>query len=311
MHMKGFFHHFFTPQESNNHRAVLLHHKSLFIVILLLFVGQFVFVELKKELPSVLGAAVDVTTEELLLLTNKKRQEYNISPLKTNRALEFSAQRKAEDMLRQNYWAHDAPDGKTPWVFIKSSGYNYVYAGENLARGFTDAEGIVEAWMASPTHRENILSGNYSEVGFAVVEGELLGEDTTLVVEMFGGTSLPTGEKSLARDIASSLSSSGQMMSPQVLPGTVVESYVDKVQLSMPIDRFMRVQYSPTIDTKSVAKNISITLVLLFITVLTIDLIITKRRQIVRLVGHNTDHIMFLSFVLLFVFILSNGAVLP
>ena len=80
-----------------------------------------------------------------------------------------------------------------------------MYAGENLAKGFRTAEGVHEAWMASPTHKENIMSPNYKDIGVAVVEGTLLGKETTLVVQMFGNqtnqiykptTSTPTTSKS-------------------------------------------------------------------------------------------------------------------
>ena len=93
-------------------------------------------------------------------------------------------------MFAKNYWAHVSPDGTTPWVFIKSAGYSYVYAGENLARGYNTSQDVVTAWMASPEHKQNMLSSNYQNVGFAIVTGNLTGEDTVLVVEMFGSTAL-------------------------------------------------------------------------------------------------------------------------
>ena len=86
-------------------------------------------------------------------------------------------------MFSKDYWAHNAPDGTTPWVFIKNTGYNYIYAGENLARGFNSASDVINAWMNSPEHRQNVLSPNYQNVGFAVATGTLSGEDTVLVVE--------------------------------------------------------------------------------------------------------------------------------
>src|SRR5258706_10350524 len=93
-------------------------------------------------------------------------------------------------MFAKDYWAHIAPDGTTPWSFIKGAGYNYVYAGENLARGYFSASDVVNAWMASPEHRENMLSSKFADVGFSAQNGKLTGEDTVLVVEMLGSTSL-------------------------------------------------------------------------------------------------------------------------
>ncbi len=67
-----------------------------------------------------------------------------------------------------------------------SSGYQYEFAGENLAKNFIFSQAVVDAWMASPSHRENILRNDYTEVGYAIVNGVLNGEETTLVVQMFG-----------------------------------------------------------------------------------------------------------------------------
>jgi hypothetical protein len=74
------------------------------------------------------------------------------------------------------------------------SGYDYVYAGENLAKGFNSSQGVHNAWMASKSHRENILNANYREVGIAVVPGELNGDYVILVVQMFGSLSAEPSE---------------------------------------------------------------------------------------------------------------------
>lgn len=143
-----------------------------------------------------MGTSVDITSQELLLFTNQDRQKEGLSALTINNQLSQAAALKATDMFGKNYWAHNAPEGTTPWFFIKEAGYVYVYAGENLARGFNSSEDVVKAWMASPSHRENMLSKNYQDVGFAVVPGKLNGEDTVLVVEMFGGK----GEVPIAKE---------------------------------------------------------------------------------------------------------------
>ena len=60
-------------------------------------------------------------------------------------------------------------------IFIEQEGYQYIYAGENLAVDFSESSEVIEAWFDSPSHRENLLSHNYSEIGFAVINGELKG----------------------------------------------------------------------------------------------------------------------------------------
>lgn len=109
------------------------------------------------------------TPENLLVYTNEQRAKYGLQPLVLNTLLNDSAQTKAEHMKLNNYWAHIAPDGTTPWFFFTNAGYSYSKAGENLACGFSDAESVITGWMNSPTHRANILTPEYTEVGFGIV----------------------------------------------------------------------------------------------------------------------------------------------
>lgn len=94
-------------------------------------------------------------------------------------------------MFENNYFAHESPSGDPPWKWFKESGYVYTYAGENLAMNFVEAEEVHEAWMASPTHRANIVNSNYREIGVAAGVGKINGEEVTLVVQMFGTTFVP------------------------------------------------------------------------------------------------------------------------
>jgi uncharacterized protein YkwD len=72
-----------------------------------------------------------------------------------------------------------SPDGTEPWDFILGEKYDYIYAGENLAKNFSTFDDVVEAWYNSPSHKENLLNKNYTEMGFAIVNGELNGYETT------------------------------------------------------------------------------------------------------------------------------------
>ena len=89
-------------------------------------------------------------------------------------------------MMTRSYFAHDTPEGKKPWQWINRGEYDYVYAGENLALDFTSAEVVHSAFMKSPSHRRNILNPKYKEIGIAVLNGEMNGQQTTLLVEFFG-----------------------------------------------------------------------------------------------------------------------------
>lgn len=128
----------------------------------------------------------EIDPEIMVNLTNGSRREAGLSELILNTQLASAAEKKADDMFQLQYFEHNSPDGKTPWVFIKSAGYEYVYAGENLAMDFVSAEGVHKALMESSSHRENILNVNYSDVGISVKKGLFKGAETIMVVEMFG-----------------------------------------------------------------------------------------------------------------------------
>ncbi len=136
--------------------------------------------------------ATEITSSSIVNLANQARTLYSLNTLSNNARLEAAALAKANNMFELQYWDHFGPNGESPWQFIRAAGYNYVYAGENLARGFRTAEGVHEAWMASPTHKANIVSPNYEDIGVSVVTGVLEGSQTILVVQMFGSLSMPS-----------------------------------------------------------------------------------------------------------------------
>jgi len=133
-----------------------------------------------------LSLAHAATADALIDLANSSRTENGLADLTENSRLTSAAYAKANDMLSNDYFAHTSPSGKTPWDFIKAVGYDYTYAGENLAIGYNADKELHDAWMDSPTHRANILNGNFHEIGIAVVNGEYEGAETTVVVQMFG-----------------------------------------------------------------------------------------------------------------------------
>ncbi|MBI4101382.1 MAG: hypothetical protein HY443_00265, partial [Candidatus Nealsonbacteria bacterium] len=93
----------------------------------------------------------------------------------------------AKDILEKGYFDHWSPEGVSPWYWFNEAGYDYKFAGENLAIGFLDSEEVHRAWLDSPTHKENILNRNYQEIGLAVLKGEFAGRgETNVVVQLFG-----------------------------------------------------------------------------------------------------------------------------
>jgi hypothetical protein len=140
---------------------------------------------LKREESLVLGAKTSLNTKEILSLLNLERAKKGLGPVNENEKLMVAAKNKGENMLALDYWAHVSPDGMEPWTFLQAEDYNYQSAGENLARDFKSENDLVAAWMASPTHRANILNGNYLEVGLAVLDGIIGDRPVVLVVNFF------------------------------------------------------------------------------------------------------------------------------
>lgn len=123
-----------------------------------------------------------LSMEQIMQLVNADRTQSGLPALNLNSTLNLAAYAHAEDMLSHHYFAHTSPSGVDPWYWMSELGYNYSFAGENLAIGYSNAQELVNSWMGSTDHRANILSPNFSEVGLAVIKGS----DSTLVVQMFG-----------------------------------------------------------------------------------------------------------------------------
>lgn len=301
-------HNLFIPHSKNNHRSKLLHNTSLFIFILLLLSVSAVFRTIERSNPEILGISYSISENALLTLVNNERAKQNLPPLSLNENLSTAAHGKAQHMFANNYWAHFADDGTTPWDFIKKAGYNYVSAGENLAKGFTEDNDIVQAWMNSPSHRDNILSPKYKDIGFAIVEGNMTGEDTVLVVEMFGAQDVPIYAANTPLTAKSSetqkakvrvLTESQSVVMQEASRDSSKQSEIQSAVSSMPL-----------IDIQKASKTIAFVFLGMLLFTLIVDLVIVERKKIPRLIGHNLDHILLISLFILFLLIEKNGGIL-
>lgn len=124
-------------------------------------------------------------------LTNEERVAEAVIPLQRNAVLDEAARLKAEHMATEQYFAHYSPDGVSPWDWFEEVRYTYAHAGENLAIHFSDSGEVVEAWMDSPSHRANIVNGNYTEIGVGTAKGVYEGYETVFVVQLFGTPASP------------------------------------------------------------------------------------------------------------------------
>lgn len=139
----------------------------------------------------------DITESALENFANQTRQSMGLPALAENQKLGQAAQLKAENMVQNNYFSHTSPTGITPWHWFLQVGYNYKYAGENLAIGFFDSEEVYKAWLNSAEHKANIINPNYKEIGTAVLGG--FGKNNAVVVVQEFASPLP--EKSVAAQL--------------------------------------------------------------------------------------------------------------
>lgn len=133
------------------------------------------------------AVATPFRPEEVVEETNRMRVEVGLPPLVYDSLLADAAAAKVVDMFEQQYFDHITPQGKGPDSFVKAAGYAYISVGENLALGnFGDEGALVDAWMESPGHRENILRSQFTEIGVAVGRGTFNGQRVTIAVQHFG-----------------------------------------------------------------------------------------------------------------------------
>lgn len=125
-------------------------------------------------------------SEAIIKLTNIYRQEAGLKPLLINPRLTQAAINKANDIITNQYFSHTSPEGKRFSDWIKEVNYSYFYSGENLAIDFTSAEDAFSAWLQSDKHRQNIERSEFQEIGVASISGKFNGQQTTVIVQLFG-----------------------------------------------------------------------------------------------------------------------------
>ena len=184
--MKRVFKDNFVPHEGNDYAPHILQ-KAAMTAMLGLVLLSFTMANLQALIWVNVDWLVSAVLPAVVINeTNDERADEALVSLVRNTSLDRAAQLKAEHMAELGYFAHYAPDGTSPWHWFRISNYSFVHAGENLAVHFNDSRQVVRAWMDSPTHRANIMNGNFTEIGIGVAEGEFEGHETLFVVQMFG-----------------------------------------------------------------------------------------------------------------------------
>ena len=151
------------------------------------FIGLLFFIPKNDSFAQVYEKKAGVIeSTEILKLINQEREQYNLPKLQTNDKLMQAAQNKAQDLITKQYFSHSSPDGRSFSSWIKLQNYEYVRVGENLAIFFTDNEKLVNAWLNSDLHRQNILNPYYQDTGISTMTGNFQGKETFVVVQIFG-----------------------------------------------------------------------------------------------------------------------------
>lgn len=190
----------------------------IFVSVFLSFGSYGSVVASKISHPSghVLAYATTMSIRGLLRDTNNARAANGVAPLSINMELDASAQAKAKDMVARDYWSHNTPDGSPPWVFVDAQGYTYQKLGENLATGFSDEQSVINGWMASPPHRENLLDPVFTDVGFGFANIDnykaIGGGPMTIIVSHYGKPAAQAKQSILSTGTTKS-SSGGQSSS--------------------------------------------------------------------------------------------------
>ncbi|MFH2086011.1 MAG: CAP domain-containing protein [bacterium] len=291
--------HWFTPHHTNNFRAHLLHNSGILAIIGIILSAN-VFIRLLDSTSlHILGFTSSVTIDEVVRATNEQRISAGLKPLSYNERLADAARRKAANMFEENYWAHNSPSGKSPWVWFTDAGYNYVFAGENLAKDFGSTDRLMSAWMASTTHHDNIVNPKYSEIGIAVVPGTLQGQETVLVVQLFGAAQGGFVSKEAS---AKAAPTPAPIQVAEVKGQEVVEPVAPP---SSPVPAEI-----PKWNQFNLARTLNLGTTALFILALILDLLLAESHQISRRVGNNWAHILFINFILLATTIVNAGKIL-
>ena len=219
-----------VPHKKNGFRPHLIRYYGIIAIVFVVIGLQFGYNGAKTG--NVLGVESNITITSLFNQTNVYRQENKVGTLNLNEKLNKAAYLKAQDMFAKQYWAHDSPDGVQPWSWFAQVGYNYDEAGENLAKNFSTTNGVMTAWIESPTHKANIIKSSYKDVGFAVVSGLLDKKPATLVVALYGspassavasaGTNVSESSEASQPNVLTQFAVAAQSITPAVMWGLLI-----------------------------------------------------------------------------------------
>lgn len=177
---------YFIPHKENDHKPHAVRGRMMLYALMVVLLVEAVFLFQNFVVAPRTNFLAAILPDVLVDLTNEERQVGGLAQLAPNPLLEEAAAGKAKDMAEKGYFAHVSPDNQSPWYWLQEAGYDFSYAGENLAVNFVDSKDVTSAWMNSPTHRANILKKEYTDIGIAAARGTYRGRETIFIVQLFG-----------------------------------------------------------------------------------------------------------------------------
>lgn len=117
------------------------------------------------------AAASGDMAQQVEALVNHHRARLGCPALQWDARAAAAAQAHSEDMARRNYFAHVSPDGRSPVDRLRAQGVAFRAVAENIAYGQPTAQAVVQGWLASPGHRQNIENCVYTRDGVGYSNG--------------------------------------------------------------------------------------------------------------------------------------------
>lgn len=109
--------------------------------------------------------------QQVLTLVNQERASAGLAPLSMHAGCAQVAYDHSWDMDFRDFFSHTNPDGASPFNRMANAGITYSAAAENIAAGYATAADVMNGWMNSQGHRDNILNANFTEIGIGVRQG--------------------------------------------------------------------------------------------------------------------------------------------
>ena len=117
-----------------------------------------------------LGPDFDPQVEAFIEVMNAHRESIDCPALVWNRDVAEVAQAHSVDMLQRDFFAHENPDGLSPFDRLGAAGIEYSRAAENIAWGYSSAQAVLDGWIGSPGHRANLENCSLTYHGVGLVD---------------------------------------------------------------------------------------------------------------------------------------------